>query len=316
MKMLSTIGLLLAATAGALQAQDAAWPNGPITIIVPYGTGGGTDSTARALAASLSKKLDVPFVVENRPGAGGALALGHFLNSVEPNGQTLLVSQTGVLTTTPILNEVAYKREDFRAVAHLANAIEVLVASNEYPANTPEEFIDYATANPDQLSMVVSSVGSQGWMGIQQLQGEIGHEIPFVPLPHGGGANQATMVAGNHAQAGVISMTGAAPFLESGQMKAIGILQAQRSALSPELPTFAEAGFDISIGDSIMIYATQETSDEIVSAINTAVSGAYDDPVYLETLSNLMLEASYGDEAVATEVLQEKISLAEEMLGG
>lgn len=99
-------------------------------------------------------------------------------------------------------------------------------------------------------------------------------------------------------------------------MKAIGILQAQRSALSPELPTFAEAGFDISIGDSIMIYATQETSDEIVSAINTAVSGAYDDPVYLETLSNLMLEASYGDEAVATEVLQEKISLAEEMLGG
>lgn len=314
MKTVLSMALAFGLSAVSAQAADTVWPKSPVTLIVPYGTGGGTDSTARALASSLSKAFDVPVVVENHPGAGGALALSHFLNSVEPDGQTILVGQTGILTTTPILNDVAYKREDFRAIASLATPIEVLVVSNEFPATSPKEFMEYASANPDEMSMVVSSMGSQGWMGIQQLQNVLGFEIPFVPLPHGGGSNQATMVAGNHAKAGVISLTGVASFLEAGQMKAVGLLQAERSNLAPDLPTFVESGYDVSIGDEVMVFVRSETAPEIVASINDALTKAYEDSAYLKTLENLKLEANYRGADSAGEFLASRVALAEKML--
>jgi tripartite-type tricarboxylate transporter receptor subunit TctC len=309
---------LAAAAAGAAlapaSAQDAAWPSGPVTIVVPYGTGGGTDSTARALADALSRQLGVPVTVENHTGAGGSIGGMHFADNAEPDGQMLFVGQTGIVTTVPILNEVTYTQDDFGFVARLANPVEVLVASNEFPPNTPAEFVEYSRENPEALAMVYGGIGSQGWMGVQQLQEELGFEIPSVPIPSGSGADQATMVAGNHAQAGVISLTGVRSFIDNGMLKPIGLLQGERTPYLPDVPTFQEAGFGVLIGDEISLYGDPDMSAETLAAIDAAIVAAFEDEAFIETLTNLSLVPNYGDADTLREVIAARTEMANQML--
>jgi tripartite-type tricarboxylate transporter receptor subunit TctC len=304
----------LAFTAFAGHAHEPVWPKGPVTIILPYGTGGGTDSTARALAKSLSDQLKVPVTVENHTGASGSLAAMHFLKTAKPDGQMLFVTQTGVVATVPQLNNVTYKYSDFKYLARLANPVEVLVASQDFPPNNPKEFVEYSKKNPDALAMVFGGVGSQGWMGVQQLQGVLGYEIPAVPVPSGSGADQSAMVAGNHAQAGVISATGVMPFIQSGKVKAIGLMQGERVSILPDVPTFKEQGVDVLIGDEIMLLGRTDTPDNVVAAIDAAVKKAFADEGFTTTIANLRLVANYGDSKQMTEIIGARAKMAEELL--
>lgn len=318
MKILKSCLIALGALAlghGMAAAQTApAWPNGPVTIVVPYGTGGGTDSTARVLAKSLSEQLGVPVTVENHTGASGSIGAMYFLNNAKPDGQMLFVSLTGVLVNVPILNEVPYKYTDFKYIARIANSVDVLVASKDFPPNNPTEFVEYAKQNPDKLAMVYGGVGTQAWMGVQQMQKLIGFEIPLVPVPSGGGADQVAMVAGNHAQAGVISLPAVTPFLENGMVKAIGLMQQDRAPLLPDVPTFKEGGLDVLIGDDLMLMGRTDMPAETVAAIDAAVQKTFADPAFTTALNNIRLIPDYGNSEELTAIMKTRAEAAAGLL--
>jgi tripartite-type tricarboxylate transporter receptor subunit TctC len=271
----------------AANAQD--YPTKPITIIVPFGAGSATDTITRVVGQQLSVALKQSVVVENRPGANGALA-ALYVARAAPDGYTLFMSTNSPHSAVPfLLKKVAYDvTKDFAAITRMGSYTLMLVVHPNVPANSVKELIAHAKANPGKLSYasgntsgVVAGATLAHWAKIDLLH------VPYKSAPP---AIQDLL-------AGRVSMmfndfTTSLPHIQAKTMRALAVTRIKRSALFPELPTMDEAGVEGFDMDSWAgIFAPAKTPQPIVTQLNTELRKIIDSADVKAKLRNAGFEA-------------------------
>ena len=237
--------LVLCASA---QAASAAYPDKPITLIVPWAAGGSTDIIARAIGQQLSTSMGQPVVVENRAGASGNIGAG-LVAKAKPDGYTVLIDTMTTLAVNPaLMPSMPFKAsEDFTPIALVANVVNTMVVNPSVPAKTVREFIAYAKANPTKLAYASAGNGSTNHLAAEMFKRAAG--IEMLHVPYKGGAPAVADTAGNQTQVLFSAGTQTLPHVKAGRLNLLAVTEPQRSALLPDVPTVAETlpGFSMSV---------------------------------------------------------------------
>jgi tripartite-type tricarboxylate transporter receptor subunit TctC len=219
-------------------AQD--WPTKPITIVVPFVAGGTTDIVARIVAQSLSERLHQSIVIENVGGGGGNIGATNAARAA-PDGYTLFMATVAHTMAPGIYKKLAYDFEkDFDPITIAASVPNILIVNPAVPATSVAELIAYIKSNPGKVNYGSAGIGSTEHMSGALFRSLAGLDIVHVPY-RGGAPMLADLVAG-HIQMSIETSGAATPFIKAGQVRALAVSPAKRSALFPELPTLAEAG--------------------------------------------------------------------------
>jgi tripartite-type tricarboxylate transporter receptor subunit TctC len=299
--------LLFCMLAGAAHAQD--YPSKPVRILVPYGPGGATDIIARIVAQRLGESLGQSFVVENRPGANGNLALEAAARA-PADGYTLLVGNV----STNAINENIYKdsltirpSRDLAGIAKLVEIPHIVVASAKLPANNISELIALAKKEPGKINYASVGLGSYPHLDMERFMKAAG--VQFVHVPYKGGAGQAipAMVAGE-VQLAFFNMASLLPHIKSGRLKALAAIPTERLPELPQVPTLAEQGFP-GIGTNAWqgMFAPAATPKAVLDRLHGAVLAVLTKPETKEGLAKQMMavEVSKSPQAFTEEVRRE-----------
>lgn len=227
-----------AALALPLPARAQAWPTQPVRIIVPYPPGGSNDVMGRYLADRISPRVGQPFVVENRPGAGGNVGAEAVARSA-PDGHTWAVVSNSLLTANPhVLRSAFDPMRELTLVARLVRPATMLVVTPSLPVQTVRDLVALAQARRGQFSYPSSGVGSFQHIGIAALVGDAMEHVPY----RGAQALLPDLIAGRvHAFVGAANSL--IPQVRDGRLRALAIMGPERLPQLPEVPTIAEAGF-------------------------------------------------------------------------
>jgi len=271
------MAILLRATFAALAlsliqpaaAQD--YPSRQVRVIVPFGAGGPADVYARVIAQHLSEEFKQTFVVEDRPGAGSIIGTDAVAKSA-PDGYTLLVmSNTHTTNESLVPNKPFQLMRDFVPVATLNYSDLIMVVHPSVPAKDLKEFLALAKSKPGELNYASSGAGTPYHMAGELFKAMSGTNIVHVPHKASGEARNA--VIGGHVQMMFDAITTMAPNAKAGQVRALGTTGAKRSALTPDVPTVAEAGvpgYEATIWLGVM--APAGTPKEIVDKLNAGIN--------------------------------------------
>jgi len=260
-------GVLMAVPGRQAEAQN--WPTRPVTMVVPFPAGSGTDAIARVFARSLSQQLSTQVIVENVGGAGGMNAGGRVAKAA-PDGYQLMLGTTG----THALNQTLYKKPlynaaaDFAPVTLLVEQSTVLVARKDLNVSNLREFIAYAQANQAKMQFGSGGVGSITHIACTLLNSAIGINVTHVPY-RGAGLALQDMIAGRVDYACPIASI-SVPHVENGQVKAIAILSKRRSPSLPNLASARERGLDVDPDEWVAFFLPKGTPSPIVQKLNAA----------------------------------------------
>lgn len=265
--------LALLVLCACAQAASAAYPDKPITLIVPWAAGGSTDIIARAIGQQLSTSMGQPVLVENRAGASGNIGAG-LVAKAKPDGYTVLIDTMTTLAVNPaLIAAMPFKApEDFTPIALVANVINTMVVNPSVPAKTVREFIAYAKANPTKLAYASAGNGSTNHLAAEMFKRAAG--IEMLHVPYKGGAPAVTDTAGNQTQVLFSAGTQTLPHVKAGRLNLLAVTEPQRSVLLPEVPTVAETlpGFNMSVWYAA--YGPAGMPRALVERINTEINKA------------------------------------------
>jgi tripartite-type tricarboxylate transporter receptor subunit TctC len=252
-------------------AQAETWPARNVRIIASAAPGGGVDFVARILAQSLSEQLHQTFVVENRGGAGGTLAANQVAKA-DPDGYTLLVCSNGEITLAPyVQDKLPYDpvRELAPAVL-IASAPQVIVVHPSVPATNMQELIAYARSK-GKLGYGTPGFGSSAHVGFELVTTEAG--LPFFHVPYKGGGPAVADLLGGQLQMAVVTIPAVGAAIEAGLVRPLAVLQPERSALLPGVPSMKDAaGIDVRDASSwFAIMAPTGTPPDVLKKLETAV---------------------------------------------
>jgi tripartite-type tricarboxylate transporter receptor subunit TctC len=259
----------LALTAASAQGN---FPTKPIRIIVAAAAGGPTDVPARLASQILAPKLGQPVVVENRPGAGGAIGAREAAKA-SPDGYTLLMGNTSTLAVIPAVSKSAGYNpvKDFTPIAKITEGFQILVVHPSSPWKTLKEFVDYAKANPGKLNYAHTGGG-----GLPHLAGEVfmlksGTKLTGVSYRSGGESNAAVLSQAVHATFENIAILGG--LIRSGKLRALAVQNRTRTPLLPDVPTMAEAGYPGAEANTFFgLVAPTGTPAAIVTRLNALLN--------------------------------------------
>lgn len=287
-RFLSTLGLALATAAlmpAAALAQ--AWPSKPVRLVLQFPPGGSTDAVARILAQPLSAALGQQVLVENRPGADGAIAGDHVARA-EPDGHTFFLASNTPMMQVPLLrkNPPYDPLKSFAPVTLVGRYVYVLVASPATPAKDVSELMAYARANPGKL-------GYGSYSGVTQLmhtQLKLAKADTNL-VPYKGEGPTVTDVLGNHVQFTFATPASTLQHVKEGKLKAMAVLLPARTALMPGVPTGAEAGLPpLNAGTWAGLFAPAKTPPEIVQRMAREMNAAIQRPEVRERVAALGFE--------------------------
>jgi tripartite-type tricarboxylate transporter receptor subunit TctC len=232
-------GIVLAlALVGPVQA---AYPEKPVTIIVPFPAGGSTDMVARAIAPKLQEKLGQPFVIDNRAGATGAIGATAVKNAA-PDGYTFMVASIGVFAINPYIQKnLQYDpAKDLDPITVAVRAPNVLVASPNFPANSVAELIAALKKTPGKIAFASSGAGSSDHLTAALFWQKTGTD--GIHVPYKGGAPAIADLLAGHTDVSFQNINAVISHIKAGKLKALAITSEARSPLLPQVPTLAEAG--------------------------------------------------------------------------
>jgi tripartite-type tricarboxylate transporter receptor subunit TctC len=281
--------LLFCLVAGAAGAQD--YPAKPVRILVPYGPGGATDIIARIVAAKLTESLGQSFVVENRPGANGNIALEAAAKAT-PDGYTLLVGNV----STNAINENIFAGQltirpsrDLVGITKLVEIPHIVVASASFPANNIAELIALAKKEPGKINFASVGLGSYPHLDMEKFMKATGTEMVHVPYKGGAGQAIPAMIAGE-VQLAFFNMASLLPHIKSGRLKALAAIPTQRLPELPNVPTLTEQGYP-GIGTNAWqgMFAPAATPKPVVDKLYAAVSAVLGRPDQKEGLAKQMM---------------------------
>src|SRR5690242_19826291 len=225
---------------GALAPANAqSWPTKPIKLVVPFPAGGGTDVVARTIANGITEGLGQPIVVENRGGAGGTLG-ADIVAKAAPDGYTIGIATSSTHPAAVVLQkDVPYDPvKSFAPITLIGTTPYILVASPEFPAKTLAEFVAHAKANPGKINFASVGATTLGYLLTEQFKLLAG--IDMLHVPYRGAAQAYPDVMANRVSVFLDNPTGSAGLVKDGRLR--GYAVTQKSAVLPEVPTFAEAG--------------------------------------------------------------------------
>jgi len=287
--------VLLALLSGNAFAQ--AYPSRPIHLVVPFPAGGPTDLIARAIGQKLSDAVGQPVVIDNKPGAGGAIGSEAVARSA-PDGYTILIGTNSTHSIGPILNpRTPYKVErDFAPVSLVATAPNVLIVSPKLAANNVRELIALAKAQPGKLNYATSGVGTIVHLSSVLFANMAGIDIVHVPYK---GVTQALpdIMSGQIALM-FDNIVGVLPRVKAGQEKAIAVTSLKRSTLAPNIPTVAESGLPGYESVSYFgVFAPAGTPQAVVTKLSQDLAQVLKRPDLKEQLALQGAEAAGSDPA-------------------
>lgn len=306
MKRRTLLSLPLAAMLpGTARAQS--FPTRPITIHVGY-VAGSVDAAVRVLAAALTKDLGQPVLVVNQPGVSGTLAVTNVAHA-PPDGHTLAALPSAWLRL-PHLQKVTYDPlADVTYVIRLNTLPMAITVAQSAPWNSLPELLEYARANPAKVSFGGIGVGSPGHIAVERLGKAAGFKPVYVPFR--GSGDLYGGLAGGHLQ--VVSEGGFGPFLEAGKIKALALMEAQRSTYWPKVPTAREQGFDVVQTSSIGIAGPKGLPAAVVQRLHDAFKRAMAQPEFVRVLETYGYPNAYLDSeqyrawAIDTFALEKKL---------
>ena len=276
---------LLCATA---LAQDK-YPSKPVTVVVPQAAGGANDAIARIVAQKLTELTGQSFVVENRPGAGGNIGTA-YVAKAKPDGYTLMLTAD----SSYVINPSLYKStgfdpiKDFEAVTPVATAGYVLVANNNFPANTTAELIAQAKAQPGKIM-----IGSAGNGTVNHLVGEMLNKaagIELVHVPYKGAAAAVTDLASGQVQVSVQSLPSSIGFIRSNRIKVLGVVNEKRLAALPNAAPIQETVKGLAVTPWYGVFAPAGTPKAVITQLQASIGQALDAPDVREKLANVGAE--------------------------
>ena len=266
-----------AAAAGAM-ASAQSYPVKPVRIVIPFVPGGPSDTVGRAVGSKFQEYLGQPAIVENRPGANGAIA-AEFVAKSDPDGYTLLVGSIGVFSINAALyRDLRYHPvRDFAPITLAVTTPNVLVTKLEFPPHSVKELVDYAKRNPGKISYASSGTGSSDHLTAElfkQMTGTFG-----VHIPYRGGAAVVTDLLGGQVEASFQNMGNVATQIRAGKIRALAVTANSRATALPDVPTMAEAGYPGLIVTSWQAAAAPaKTPREVVARLNDAMVKALRSP--------------------------------------
>ena len=271
----------------AAQSADN-YPNKPVRILVPYSPGGATDIVARYLAAKLTDALGQPFIVENRPGASGNIALEAAIKA-PPDGYTLFVGNvtTNAITETTI-GSVKPSR-DLIGITELAEIPHIIAASTAFPANSVPEAIDYLKKNPGKANYSSAGIGSYPHLDMLKFSKTVGVEITHVPYKNGAAGMVPSLMA-NETQLAFINLSSTNEQIKAGKMKVLATTAPARLPELPNVPTLTELGYP-GVGTNAWqaIFAPVATPKPVVDKLFAAIVKVMSAPEMKETLGKQMM---------------------------
>src|SRR3989449_6581619 len=280
------LGLLFA---GSALAQD--YPSRPVKIIVPYAPGGSTDIIGRIVAQRLTESLGQSFLVDNRPGASGNLAL-EAVAKAPPDGYTLLVGNvsTNAINENTFAQQLSIKpSRDLVGVAKLIEIPHIVAAAPSFPPSSIAELIAEARRNPGRINYASAGLGSYPHLDMEKLKQAAGIEMPHVPYKGGAGQMIPSIIAGE-TQVAFLNLASTLPHVRAGRMKALATAMPSRLAELPEVPTLAELGY-AGIGTNAWqgMFAPAATPKPVVDKIYGAVATVLTKPDLRDSLGKQMM---------------------------
>jgi tripartite-type tricarboxylate transporter receptor subunit TctC len=263
----------------------ARFPTRPVTLVVPFAVGGPTDAVARALADALRPHLGQTVIVENKPGAGGAIA-NEYVARAAPDGHTILLAGSS-LTMNPAMGRTSYDPvKDYAPVSLVLSLEMFMVVRPDVPARTLPELVGWLKANPGRASYASVGNGSVTHLQMELFKSLTGTHI--VHIPYRGSGPAMTDLLGGQIQLMFDSMATSAPHIRSGNVRALAIAMLKRSPLLPDVPTFAEAGlpgYDATAWSGVL--APAHTPADVVARLNRDVTAATQDPAFQKRLESI-----------------------------
>ncbi len=277
-----------AAAQTTVQTTVQAWPARPVTMVVPFPPGGGTDVLGRIVAKRLSEVLGQAVIIENVGGAGGMLGSAKVVKSA-PDGYTMVVG-----TTADAINQTLYKAPlynfatDLLPAGLMGSQPTVLLARKDFPANTLQDFAAHIRANMKSVQFGSAGAGSTGHLFCELLNAALGiGGVTHVPY-RGGGPAMQDLIAGRYDYICTLSPTGK-PLIDAGNAKGIAILQPKRSPELPNLPSTGEQGLpDLDVSTWFGLFFPKGTPEPIVRRLNAALAETLDTPWVHERFKDIV----------------------------
>ena len=273
--LLALAGLGLSAHA---QPAAADWPNKPIRWVVPFPPGGAMDAIARTLGEKAGKALGQPFVIENKPGAGGNIG-ADYVAKQPGDGYALMITSIGMATNKPLYGKLSYDPiKDFAPVSLLAVVPNVLVTNATQPdVKTARDVIAAARKAPGKLTYASAGNGTSIHLAGEAFASLA--QLDMLHVPYKGSGPAVADLLGGQVNYMFDSITSARPHIQSGKLRALGVTTAKRSSTLPDVPTLAEAGVPgYEVSPWFAVFMPASTPKPIVSKLNKALLDAMKDP--------------------------------------
>ena len=247
-----------------------AWPSRPVRVVVPAAPGGPADVMARILAQKLTESLDRQFVVENRPGAAGNIAMSQVAKTA-PDGYTVLVTTSAYIVNPVLYANAGYDAfKDFAPVTVAAATPNVLVVHPAVAAKTVQELVALVRANSGKYSYAHPGIGTTPHLSGELLR--LSFNLDIVNVPFNGAGPALASVVGNQTPVAFVALAGATPNLKSGALRAIAVTATRRAGTLPDVPTMAEAGAKNQESETMLgVLLPAGTSREIVSRLHREI---------------------------------------------
>ncbi len=304
--LLSIAAASAALPAGA-QAQSGEWPRRPISMIVAFPAGGGTDVAARTVARFLERELGQSVVVMNRGGAGGDIGWTEMARA-QPDGYTIGFINTPNVLTNPIERQTRYRLDSFAPIANIVDDPSAFFVRNDSDLRTVQDLVSFAKANPDTVTYGTTGIGSDDHLAALALERLAGIRLTHVPFT--GAAPVRTALLGGQITIGSMNMGEGIADMRQGQIRALGQMSETRWSEAAEVPTFREQGFDVVQGSMRGIAAPAGVPGEIRLRLAQAVRVVIDNPEFRRLASQQALPLRFlGPEEFATVLRAEQAKL-------
>lgn len=294
---ISAAALCVGLPAASSQALAQGWPSRPVTVIMPFAAGSGTDLLARALAQDLSERLGQQFVVDNRAGAGGNTGAA-VVAKAAPDGYTILFGTPGPLAN----NKLMYKNlsfdpeQAFAPVALIAKSALIIAAKASLPVKDIRELAAYAKANPGKLTIGTPGNGTLGHITSLLVQKELG--ISMTNVPYRGSALVLTDLLSGQVDLAADFMPTYVPQVREGKIRGLAVTTTQRASDLPDVPTVQESGFrGFEASAWFALAAPAGTPGEIIDKLNAATNAFLKSPKGQDALTKLSMHAVGGSPA-------------------
>ncbi len=288
------------------------YPTKPINILIGFAPGGAVDPAVRALAAASEKYLGQPFVLTNRGGGAGSIALSIGLKE-KPDGYHLVGTSTSGIIYVPHFSQVSYKIEDISPILIFANSPHIgLIVKSTSPWKTLKEFVEYAKKNPGAINYGTSGVVSPQHLPMEYIAKQ--EKIQWTHVPYKGSGEAFMALLGGHIAAQSGGVHEIQDHVKSGAVRVLAIHGENRMKGLPDIPTLKEQGYDFTAEIYFLVVAPKGTPPAVVKRLEEAFHKGMEDPNFRKVMENIEIEVVYRGSEDTKKYLMESYGRLEQLV--